>query len=148
GDPWPGVLQDPPEVAPNRWWPAMDAVGLTARLWPLRSRCTATTRATRRRGPINSRSDHCSRKSPVPRPTALITCGFGATHIHGGSDMMLRFATALLLCVVVAGPWSGLALARQQNDIITMGYSNIAGGELPVWVAVDQGYFARHGVNV
>jgi NitT/TauT family transport system substrate-binding protein len=38
--------------------------------------------------------------------------------------------------------------AAQQGETIRIGYSNIAGDELPVWVALDQGYFARHGLNV
>ena len=51
---------------------------------------------------------------------------------------------AAVLALIVPG---ALPVAAQ-TDTIEVGYSNIAGDELPLWVAVDQGYFDRHGVGV
>jgi NitT/TauT family transport system substrate-binding protein len=55
-----------------------------------------------------------------------------------------KLIAALLIVVAGAAP----AAAQSNNDSLTMAYSNIAGGELPVWVAADEGYFTRHGLNV
>jgi NitT/TauT family transport system substrate-binding protein len=37
--------------------------------------------------------------------------------------------------------------AEAQADKVSVGYSNIAGGELGLWTATEEGYFSRHGVN-
>ncbi|MCA1646391.1 MAG: ABC transporter substrate-binding protein [Chloroflexi bacterium] len=45
------------------------------------------------------------------------------------------------------GALTGPAAAKQ-SDGITVGYSNIAGDEIPLWVAADEGFFDAHGLNV
>jgi NitT/TauT family transport system substrate-binding protein len=64
----------------------------------------------------------------------------------------MRVVSRLLLVLLVmlttfAAPASAAA-PSQQDDSITVGYSNIAGDELPLWVAMDQGFFSRHALNV
>jgi NitT/TauT family transport system substrate-binding protein len=51
--------------------------------------------------------------------------------------------TVLLVCGAFGGP-----AAAKEGDSVTVGYSNIAGDEISLWVAVDQGYFGAHGLNV
>lgn len=51
-------------------------------------------------------------------------------------------ATSLLMLVPLASPTAA------QSETINVGFSNIAGAELPLWVAADEGYFSRHGLNV
>jgi len=60
--------------------------------------------------------------------------------------MVSRLLSVVMLAVVAFGP--GVAPAAAQSDSITVGYSNIAGDELALWAAVDQGYFDRHGIKV
>jgi NitT/TauT family transport system substrate-binding protein len=58
--------------------------------------------------------------------------------------MFHKLIAALLLVVLGVTP----AAAQSSGDSISMGYSNIAGGELPVWVAAEEGFFSRHGLTV
>jgi len=64
-----------------------------------------------------------------------------------------RLLMATLLTATAFAPSATAAttrtyLAARQADSIVMGYSNIAGDELPAWVALDGGFFSRNGLNV
>jgi ABC-type nitrate/sulfonate/bicarbonate transport system substrate-binding protein len=60
----------------------------------------------------------------------------------------MRVVPRLVLTVfLVFGALGGPAAAKEV-DSLTVGYSNIAGDEISLWVAVDQGYFGAHGLNV
>jgi NitT/TauT family transport system substrate-binding protein len=61
----------------------------------------------------------------------------------------MRLASRILVALLlVLTAFAGPATAAKQSDSITVGFSNIAGDELGLWVAVDQGFFANHGLNV
>lgn len=53
--------------------------------------------------------------------------------------MLLRIAAVLLLC--------GLGMARAQPTRLTLGFTPIV-DDTPSFVAADQGFFARHGLDV
>jgi len=61
-------------------------------------------------------------------------------------EIISRLLGATLLAVVALGPGAA-APAAAQADKISVGYSNIAGAELALWTAADNGYFSKHGVN-
>jgi NitT/TauT family transport system substrate-binding protein len=56
--------------------------------------------------------------------------------------------TRLVLAACVALAAFTAPVAAREGDSVTVGYSNIAGDEISLWVAVDQGYFGAHGLNV
>ena len=61
----------------------------------------------------------------------------------------MRMVSRLLVATLLAlTAFAGPATAARQNESITVGYSNIAGDELGLWVAVDQGFFTGRGLNV
>jgi NitT/TauT family transport system substrate-binding protein len=60
--------------------------------------------------------------------------------------VLLWLLRTVLVALVALAP--GALPAAAQSDSITVGYSNIAGDELALWAAVDEGYFSRHGVKV
>jgi NitT/TauT family transport system substrate-binding protein len=61
----------------------------------------------------------------------------------------MRVIPRLVLTLLGAvGAFVVPAAAAQQGDSIAVGYSNIAGDEISLWVAVDQGYFDAHGLSV
>ena len=58
----------------------------------------------------------------------------------------MRLIRGIAICLLTLAPFSAPAAA--QTEEINVGFSNIAGAELPLWVATDEGYFSRHGLNV
>src|SRR5216683_5266569 len=63
--------------------------------------------------------------------------------------MAMRVVPRLVLTLLVLGASAvAPAAAAREGDSIAVGYSNIAGDEIPLWVAVDEGYFDAHGLSV
>jgi len=61
----------------------------------------------------------------------------------------MRVVPRLLLALfVLLSASAAPALAAKDSDSLSVGYSNIAGDEIPLWVAVDEGYFDTHALNV
>ena len=58
----------------------------------------------------------------------------------------MRIFRAIAICLLTLVPFAAPTAA--QSDTLNVGYSNIAGAELPLWVATDEGYFAKHGLKV
>lgn len=58
---------------------------------------------------------------------------------------ILRWTVISLLTLV---PLASPTAAQTVDKTINVGFSNIAGAELPLWVAADEGYFSRHGLTV
>src|SRR5207247_1955154 len=68
---------------------------------------------------------------------------------HGRAWTTMRVVSQLLLATLLAlAAFAGPATAAKQPESITVGFSNIAGDELGLWVAVDEGFFTSHGLNV
>jgi len=61
----------------------------------------------------------------------------------------MRIVPRLVLTLFVLGASAvAPAAAAREGDSIAVGYSNIAGDEISLWVAVDEGYFDAHGLSV
>ncbi len=60
--------------------------------------------------------------------------------------LVSRLVGPMLVMLVTLAPQVSVPVAAQA-DKITIGYSNIAGGELPLWTATEDGYFATNGLN-
>ena len=58
----------------------------------------------------------------------------------------MRIFRAIAICLLTLVPFAVPAAA--QSETINVGFSNVAGGELPLWAAADEGYFSRHGLSV
>ena len=60
--------------------------------------------------------------------------------------LVSRLVGGLLFVLMTLGPQVSVPVVAQA-DKVSVGYSNIAGGELPLWTAAEDGYFSDNGVN-
>ncbi len=60
----------------------------------------------------------------------------------------MRVVPRLVLTLFVVLATCAAPAVAKEGDSIAVGYSNIAGDEISLWVAVDEGYFDAHGLNV
>jgi NitT/TauT family transport system substrate-binding protein len=60
--------------------------------------------------------------------------------------MLSRLLGTTLFVLFATGP-SFSVPAMAQADKVSVGYSNIAGAQIMLWTAADNGYFTNHGVN-
>src|SRR3989442_7279546 len=63
-------------------------------------------------------------------------------------DVAMRVVPGLVLTLFVVLAVCAAPAVAKEGDAITVGYSNIAGDEISLWVAADQGYFDTHGLSV
>lgn len=59
---------------------------------------------------------------------------------------VFRLIGAAVFALAAFGPGTSVPAAAKA-DSLTIGYSNVVGGELPLWMAADEGYFSKHGLN-
>jgi NitT/TauT family transport system substrate-binding protein len=60
----------------------------------------------------------------------------------------MRVVPRLVLTLFVVSGACAAPAAAKEGDSLTVGYSNIAGDEISLWVAADEGYFDAHGLSV
>jgi NitT/TauT family transport system substrate-binding protein len=60
----------------------------------------------------------------------------------------MRVVPRLVLAGLVVLAAFAVPAVAKEADSVAVGYSNIAGDEIPLWVAMEEGYFDAHGLSV